>query len=426
MKLELGCVQINDIQFASESKVENGTIYVNAEELKALLLEDENLKSVELEIAKPGESVRIMPVKDVIEPRVKVNGGGNLFPGVISKVETVGSGRTNVLKGSAVVTTGKIVGFQEGIIDMCGEGAKYTPFSQLNNLVVVCEPIDGLAKHAHEKAVRFAGLKAADYIGKLAKDVEPDEVKVYETCSVKEGIEKYPELPRVAYVLMLQSQGLMHDTYVYGVDMKQSLPTILSPTELMDGAILSGNCVSACDKNTTYHHLNNPVIADLFEQHGKTLNFVGGIITNENVYLADKMRSSDWTSKLCEFLGVDGAIVSQEGFGNPDTDLIMNCKKIEAKGVKTVIITDEYAGRDGASQSLADADASANAVVTGGNANMVINLPAMDKVIGYPEVADIIAGGFDGSLQKDGSIVAELQVITGATNEMGFNKLSAR
>ena len=426
MKLELGCVQINDIQFASESKVENGTIYVNAEELKALLLEDENLKSVELEIAKPGESVRIMPVKDVIEPRVKVNGGGNLFPGVISKVETVGSGRTNVLKGSAVVTTGKIVGFQEGIIDMCGEGAKYTPFSQLNNLVVVCEPIDGLAKHAHEKAVRFAGLKAADYIGKLAKDVEPDEVKVYETCSVKEGIEKYPEIPRVAYVLMLQSQGLMHDTYVYGVDMKQSLPTILNPTELMDGAILSGNCVSACDKNTTYHHLNNPVIADLFEQHGKTLNFVGVIITNENVYLADKMRSSDWTSKLCEFLGVDGAIVSQEGFGNPDTDLIMNCKKIEAKGVKTVIITDEYAGRDGASQSLADADASANAVVTGGNANMVINLPAMDKVIGYPEVADIIAGGFDGSLQKDGSIVAELQVITGATNEMGFNKLSAR
>lgn len=426
MKLELGFVQINDIQFASESKVENGTIYVNAEELKALLLEDENLKSVELEIAKPGESVRIMPVKDVIEPRVKVNGGGNLFPGVISKVETVGSGRTNVLKGSAVVTTGKIVGFQEGIIDMCGEGAKYTPFSQLNNLVVVCEPIDGLAKHAHEKAVRFAGLKAADYIGKLAKDVEPDEVKVYETCSVKEGIEKYPELPRVAYVLMLQSQGLMHDTYVYGVDMKQSLPTILNPTELMDGAVLSGNCVSACDKNTTYHHLNNPVVADLFEQHGKTLNFVGVIITNENVYLADKMRSSDWTSKLCEFLGVDGAIVSQEGFGNPDTDLIMNCKKIEAKGVKTVIITDEYAGRDGASQSLADADASANAVVTGGNANMVINLPAMDKVIGYPEVADIIAGGFDGSLQKDGSIVAELQVITGATNEMGFNKLSAR
>lgn len=426
MKLELGIIPVKDIQFGPESKVENGVIYVNADELKALLLEDENLKSVELDIARPGESVRIMPVKDVIEPRVKVSGEGAMFPGIISKVATVGSGRTNVLRGSAVVTTGKIVGFQEGIIDMCGTGAEYTPFSKLNNLVVICEPADGIEKHAHEKAVRMAGLKAADYVGKLAKDIEAEEIETYETEDVKEGIEKYPNLPRVAYVLMLQSQGLMHDTYVYGVDMKQSLPTIINPTETMDGAILSGNCVSACDKNTSYHHLNNPVIKSLFEQHGKTLNFVGVIITNENVYLADKMRSSDWTSKLCKWLGVDGAIVSQEGFGNPDTDLIMNCKKIEAQGVKTVIITDEYAGRDGASQSLADADAAADAVVTGGNANMVITLEPKDRVIGYPEVADIIAGGFDGSLQADGSIVAELQVITGATNEMGFNKLSAR
>ena len=93
------------------------------------------------------------------------------------------------------------------------------------------------------------------------------------------------------------------------------------------------------------------------------------------------MRSSDWSSKLCEWLGLDGAIVSQESFGNPDTDLIMNCKKIEAEGVKTVIITDEYAGRDGKSQSLADADAAADAVVTGGNANQVIILPKLDKVI---------------------------------------------
>ena len=131
MKLELGIIPVKDIQFGPESKVENGVIYVNADELKALLLEDENLKSVEFDIARPGESVRIMPVKDVIEPRVKVSGEGAMFPGMISKVATVGSGRTNVLRGSAVVTTGKIVGFQEGIIDMCGTGAEYTPILQV-------------------------------------------------------------------------------------------------------------------------------------------------------------------------------------------------------------------------------------------------------------------------------------------------------
>ena len=48
MKLELGIIPVKDIQFGPESKVENGVIYVNADELKALLLEDENLKSESL------------------------------------------------------------------------------------------------------------------------------------------------------------------------------------------------------------------------------------------------------------------------------------------------------------------------------------------------------------------------------------------
>ena len=422
----VGHIYIKDIQFASESKIEDGILYVSEEAAKAVALEDEKIKSVSFDIAKPGESVRITPVKDVIEPRVKVEGRGGIFPGVISKVDTVGEGKTYALKGMAVVTAGRIVGFQEGIIDMTGPGADYTPFSKTLNLVMVCEPVDGIKQHDYEKAVRFAGFRVAAYIGELARDLTPDETKVYETCTIKEGLEKYPELPRVAYVQMLQSQGLLHDTYVYGVDAKKIVPTILSPTEVMDGAIVSGNCVSACDKNPTYVHLNNPVVEDLFEQHGKTLNFVCHIITNENVYLADKQRSSDWTAKLCKMLDLDGAIVSQEGFGNPDTDLIMNCKKIEAEGVKTVIITDEYAGRDGKSQSLADADAAADAVVTGGNANQVIILPKLDKVIGTLDYVTKIAGASEETLREDGSLEVELQVLTGATNETGFNKLSAR
>lgn len=426
MRLELGKIMIKDITFGTETKVENGTLHVNKQELIDQIKEDENFKMIDLEIAKPGDSIRITPVKDVIEPRVKVEGNGGIFPGVLSKVETVGSGRTNVLKGAAVVTTGHIVGFQEGIIDMTGVGAEYTPFSKLNNLVIVCEPIDGLKPHDYEKSVRMAGLNTAKYLAEAARNITPDEVEVYEHLPLLEGIQKYPNLPKVAYVQMLQSQGLLHDTYVYGVDAKRIIPTLINPTEIMDGAIISGNCVSACDKNTTYHHLNNPVVHDLFAQHGKEINFVGIIITNENVYLADKERSSNWTAKLSEFLGLDGVVISQEGFGNPDTDLIMNCKKIEDKGVKTVIITDEYAGRDGASQGLADADAKANAVVTGGNANQVIDLPVLDRVIGDPTKIDIIAGGFDGSLRPDGSIQVELQAITGATNELGFNKLTSK
>ncbi|TJX14288.1 beta-aspartyl-peptidase [Tissierella creatinini] len=426
MRLELGLVLIKDVQFSDTTKLENGVLTVNKEELIKLISEDEHLASVEVDIAKPGESVRITPVKDVVEPRVKVEGPGGIFPGILSKVDIVGSGKTNVLKGMTVMTTGKIVGFQEGIIDMKGPGADFTPFSKTINLVLKCAPVEGLKQHDHEKAVRFAGFKAAAYLAETAKSLTPDTVEVFQTDPFLEGIKKYPNLPKVAYVQMLQTQGLLHDTYVYGVDAKQIVPTILYPTEIMDGAIVSGNCVSACDKNTSYHQMNNPAVHDLYAAHGKTLNFVGTIITNENVYLADKERSSNWTAKLAEYFGLDGVIISQEGFGNPDTDLIMNTRKIEEKGIKTVIITDEYAGRDGASQSLADAHPSANAVVTGGNANEIIHLPKLDKVIGTLDYIDIIAGGFGGSLNEDGSITVELQAITGATNEIGFNKMSAK
>lgn len=426
MKLELGKITIKDIQFAEKSEIKDGVLYVSKDDLREVALSEEKIKAADFEVAKPGESVRITPVKDVVEPRIKIEGRGGVFPGFVSGVDTVGSGKTLALKGMAVVTTGPIVNFQEGVIDMSGPGADYTPFSKTLNLCVICEPYENVEKHQYESALRMVGLKLAAHIAELAKDLQPEESTVYETPDLLEGMKAHPELPRVAYVQMLQSQGLLHDTYVYGVDAKKILPTILYPTESMDGAILSGNCVSACDKNPTYIHENNPIVEDLFAQHGKTINFVAHVITNENVFLADKERSSNQTAKLCKMLGLDGVIISEEGFGNPDTDLIMNCKKIEAEGIKTVVVTDEYAGRDGKSQSLADADQAADALVSGGNANELVRLPKLDKVIGTMEYISKIAGSSDKALQEDGSIEVELQVITGATSEVGFNKLSAR
>ena len=142
--------------------------------------------------------------------------------------------------------------------------------------------------------------------------------------------------------------------------------------------------------------------------------------------LAVVLGFHDMVAKFCEWLQLDGVLITEEGYGNPDTDLIMNCKKIEAEGVKTVIITDEYAGRDGKSQSLADSDPAADAVVTGGNANELIHLPKLDKVIGTLDYVNVIAGASDKTLQEDGSLEVEIQVMTGATNETGFNVLSAR
>lgn len=426
MKLELRRIHIKDIQFGNETVVKDGILTINQEELVNKLKEDERIKEVKVDLARPGEKVRIIPVKDVIEPRVKIEGEGNGFPGVTTKMAQVGSGKVNVLYGAAVVTVGDIVGFQEGVIDMWGEGAKWTPFSKTYNIVVDIKPVEGLAPHTHEETVRLAGLKAAEYIGEAGRNIEPDEVLVYEMGSHAEESKKYPDLPRVLYVEMLISQGLLHDGYIYGVNSQLILPTLLHPNEELDGAVISGNCVAACDKITTYQHQNNSVILNLYEQHGKTINFLGVILTPELTTLEGKFRTCDYTAKLCKTLGADGVIISEEGYGNPDSDLLMICKRLEKEGIKTVLITDECSGWDGMSQPLADTTEEAVAVISTGNVSHVIKLEPADKVIGDINAITTLAGGWEGCLEEDGSLQCELNAVIGSTSEIGYHNCTVK
>lgn len=228
MKLEIGNIFVKDVRFGERTEVKDNIVYINKAELLDAIA-DKRLHYRDIHIVRPGESVRLCPVKDVLEPRVKVEGPGNVFPGILGASTIVGQGRTHVLKGMAVITVGHIVGFQEGIIDMTGPGAEYTPFSQTINLVIDCEKAGDINQHEHEEAVRLAGLKATRYVAEAARDVVPDEIITYETKPIPQQFDEYPDLPKVAYVYMLQSQGLLHDTYVYGVDAKRYCLPLCSP-----------------------------------------------------------------------------------------------------------------------------------------------------------------------------------------------------
>ncbi|OPX97282.1 MAG: Glycine reductase complex component B subunits alpha and beta [Syntrophorhabdus sp. PtaB.Bin006] len=426
MVLELGRIPVKEIAWGRKTLLEGAVLRVHREELiEKTKGDDPRITSVKAHIARPGESVRILPVKDVIEPRVKVEGKGGIFPGLISGVETVGSGRTHALQGCAVVTAGQVVGVQEGLIDMSGPGARYSAFSKTLNVVLAINVKHSISRHEHEEALRLAGLRAAVYLGEAGRSVKPIDVDRFEVYPLFKPKEDSNDLPGIAYVYMLLSQGLLHDTYLYGQNAASLLPTLIMGTEAMDGAIVSGNCVSACDKNTTYHHQNNPVIRELFKRDGIDLRFLGTVISNCNVTLRDKMGSAQYGVKLVELLGADGAVITKEGFGNPDADAMMYCAGLEEKGIRTVMITDEFAGIDGASQSLADTTPQADAVVSTGNANERISLPPMDKVIGDIRIIERMAGGQSGSLSREG-ITVELQAILGAANELGFELLSAR
>ena len=141
MKLEVGRIIIRDVRFSDRTYIDDHVLYINKSELAEYLLEDSNIREADIEIARPGESVRIIPIKDIVQPRIKVRGSGQVFPGFISEVETVGEGFTQVLEGCSVVTSGRMVNFQEGIIDMRGPGASYNCFSELNNIVLLITPV---------------------------------------------------------------------------------------------------------------------------------------------------------------------------------------------------------------------------------------------------------------------------------------------
>lgn len=93
MKLTLNKFHVQDIQFAEASSFCSGVLYINKAELAEYLMEDTNIRSVDFDIARPGESVRIVPIKDVVQPRFKQSGSGQVFPGFVGDVETVGMGK---------------------------------------------------------------------------------------------------------------------------------------------------------------------------------------------------------------------------------------------------------------------------------------------------------------------------------------------
>lgn len=421
MKLEIGNFHVKDVVFGEKTAFCDGVLTINKQECLDFVLEDSHITEADIEIARPGESVRIVPIKEAIEPRVKLN-GNTLFPGVTGELAPCGEGRTNALKGCSLLAVGKHWGsFGDGLIDMSGEGAKYTYYSQLINICLVCDTDEEFERHEQQKknrALRWAAHKLAEFIAeKAVKDLEPEEIETYELAPIIKRSEEVQKLPSVVLVLQPQSQmeEMGYNDLVYGWDLNHFVPTFMHPNEVLDGALISGSFMPCSSKWATYDFQNFPTIKELYKRHGKDINFLGVIMSNLNVALDQKERSAQFVAQIASSLGADGAIVTEEGYGNPDTDYTACIVALEDVGVKVVGISNECTGRDGASQPLVSMNEKADALVSTGNVSHLIKLPAMDRVIGELESLgrDGLSGGWADdeilgpSVREDGSIIME-------------------
>lgn len=439
MKLDIVNFHVRDIQFGAKTEYADGILTVNKEEALAVVREDSHITEAELHIVRPGDEVRLVPVKEAIEPRYRVD-GGPVFPGVTGKLMQAGNGTTYALKDMSILVVGKHWGgFQDGLIDMSGEGAKYTLFSQMKNLVLVADSDETFEQREQQKknrALRWAGMRLAEYLGACTKDLQPVETEVYELPPITRRDSAVSSLPSVVLVLQPQSQmeEMGYNDLNYGWDCNHMLPTFMHPNEVLDGALISGSFMPCSSKWSTYDFQNFPMIKRLYQEHGKTLNFLGVIMSNLNVALEQKERAALFVAQMAKNLGADSAIVAEEGYGNPDADFTACIVALEDAGIKTVGLTNECTGRDGASQPLVSLDEKADAIVSCGNVSSLIELPPMKVVLGELESLgrDGLSGGWGNdevlgpSVRPDGSIIMENNAMFCGDQVVGWSPKTMR
>lgn len=421
MKLTIGNFHVRDVVFGDVTAYHDGVLTIHKEQTIAYLKDaDEHLTDVDLVIARPGDDTRIVPVKEAVEPRCRVD-GRTLFPGVTGGVTSCGEGTVHALKGCSVLAVGKHWGsFGDGLIDMGGEGAKYTIFSQLTNICLVADTDEEFERYEQQKknhAIRWAAHRLAEYLGKTVAALAPEQVEEFDFTPVTKRSGDVNQLPGVVLVMQPQSQmeELGYNDLWYGWDMNRYLPSFVSPTEVLDGAIISGSFMPCSSKWSTYDFQNFPTIRELMAHHGKEINFLGVILSNLNVALEQKERAARMVTNMALSLGADGAIVTEEGYGNPDADYVRCIVALQDAGIQVVGISNECTGRDGQSQPLVTMDEKTDALVSTGNVSQLISLPACKTVIGELQALarDGLSGGWAGdellgpSVREDGSIIME-------------------
>jgi glycine reductase len=390
MRLERGYFRIQDLVFGAGTSLAGGVLTVDKSELEHHILSSDdngNIRSLEIEIVKPGEDARIVHVLDTVQVGVKVAGEGEFMPGFLADPSSVGNGRTHLIANLAIMECAELpwagksslLYARDAIVDMTGPAAGYSPFSETFNLVLRMEVTEGSSDIEYDDSVRKAGIRCSRYLARLIKDKEPDEVEIFDFDAPVD-----PALPKVAYVTQCQNQGTYSNTFLYGLEVSNIAPVSLAPTEIMDGCIVSGNYVWPCFKIPSFLQANLPVVMELSRMHGKTVNFVGVVFDRgHNNSHFEKQRVANMAASQVRRLGAQGVVISWEGGGNAATDAMLTIQTCERWGIKATAFTFEFGGPDGTEGVLLVDDVpEAKFLVSGGSIEKATRIPKVTRVAG--------------------------------------------
>lgn len=388
MPLELATYAVSEVRFGGATRYRGGVLELDREDLLALLREDPRIAEADLDVAVPGERTRLVLVRDAVEPRVKTSGPGCVFPGILGPVETVGEGRTNRLDGVAVVVSADYrptipsgtTAQCSGLIDMWGPGSRLTPLATTINVVPVLKLADGVTELEAHDAIQSAEFRLARRIAESTTDQRPTAVEVFDLA------EADPSLPRVVYILCCLTQWHSPHSFValYGLPIRESMPTLLHPNEFLDGALTTDARRGNGGFTTTWGWMNHPLVIKLLREHGTRVNLLGVILQRtEFEGELGKHVTAAVTAQMARLLKADGAILTRTVPGGLSfIEVMLTVQSCERKGIKTVLMTPEWGGASGTELPLVFYVPEATAMVSTGSQEREIRLPAPEKVIG--------------------------------------------
>lgn len=372
-RLQLDYIHIKRVEFAGKSQIADGVLYIDKEELLNTIQSD-SFEEIDIKLAAPGENVRILGIHDVMQPRCKADDPDTSYPGIWGRLAPVGDGRTVALKGVVVSDLYYKPAAAKFYMDMGGPCAKYSQFSKQYHVILDAKPAEGISNFLYAEALKHASLSINVYLAKLGINTAPDETEVFEMAPLEHSKEKEP-LPKVAYLVTHLASFDAVNFLVYGESALGTLPIILQPTEILDGAMVWRYW------ENNYSLQNETYIRELLKRHGKDIEFVGVVITNNVMKSNEKEAMAMIGATLCkETLKADCVIVNKCGMGHSQLDAAFCFNWAEKLGMPAVMNL-AAVSNDTPGDMLVISDPNIDAVINSGR-NYDLEHPRMERLIG--------------------------------------------
>ncbi len=369
-KLQIDYVYINKVHFGDVTAIKDGVLTINKEELIDMA-NSELFEYFDIKIACPGESCRILGIHDIMQPRCKADAPETSYPGIWGKLAPVGEGRTLALKGVVVSDIYYAKCNIKYYMDMGGPCAKYSLFSKQYHVIIDAKPLQGVSDFSYAEALKHASLTINVFLAKLGLDLKPNETETFELSPV----DPTKKLPKVAYMVTHMASHETWNFLVYGQSAIGFLPMILQPTEILDGAMVWRYW------EPNYYLQNEIYIKELMSRHGKDIEFVGMVITNNVMKIDGKDTMGMMAATLCkETLGADCVILNKSGMGHCQLDSALAFNWMEKMGM-TSVLNLAAVSNDKPGDMLVISDPKIDAVINSGR-NFDLEHPKVERLIG--------------------------------------------